>query len=60
MGALTIAMEIEGKAYNLYHKFSQDAKDTNAKVIFREMMEQEVKHVEYLKKLRLKLVKVYQ
>jgi rubrerythrin len=60
MGALTLAMEIEGKAYNLYHQLSQDANDTNAKVIFREMMEQEVKHIEYLKKLRLKLVKVYQ
>jgi len=60
MGALTLAMEIEGKAYNLYHKLSQDANDTNARVIFMEMMEQEVKHVEYLKKLRLKLVKTYQ
>jgi rubrerythrin len=60
MGALTLAMEIEGKSYNLYHKLSQDAKDTNAKVVFSEMMEQEVKHVEYLKNLRLKLVKVYQ
>ena len=60
MGALTLAMEIEGKAYNLYHKLSQDAIDTNAKVVFSEMMDQEVKHVEYLKNLRLKLVKVYQ
>ncbi|MBI5099161.1 MAG: ferritin family protein [Nitrospirae bacterium] len=59
-GALTLAMEIEGKAYNFYHKLSQDAEDTNAKVVFKEMMDQEVKHVEYLKKLRLKLVKVYQ
>lgn len=59
-GALTLAMEIEGKAYNLYHKLSQDAEDTNVRVVFREMMDQEVKHVEYLKKLRLKLVKVYQ
>ena len=58
-GALTLAMEIEGKAYNLYHKLSQDAEDTNAKVVFSEMMDQEVKHVEYLKNLRLKLVKVY-
>jgi hypothetical protein len=60
MGALTLAMEIEGKAYNLYHKMHQNAEDTNAKVVFKEMMEQEVKHVEYLKKLRLKLVKIYQ
>jgi len=56
--ALTLAMEIEGKAYNLYHKLSQKAIDTNAQVVFREMMEQEMKHVDYLKQLRLKLVKV--
>jgi len=59
VGALTLAMEIEGKAYNLYHKFSQDAADTNAQVVFKEMMGQELKHIDYLKKLRLKLVKVY-
>ncbi|MBI4684339.1 MAG: ferritin family protein [Nitrospirae bacterium] len=57
--ALTLAMEIEGKAYNLYRKLSQGAKDTNAKVVFEEMMAQEMKHVDYLKDLRLKLVKVY-
>jgi rubrerythrin len=57
--ALTLAMEIEGKAYNLYHKLSQNAADTNAQVVFREMMEQELKHIDYLKKLRLKLVKIY-
>lgn len=59
MKALTFAMEIEGKAYNLYHKFSQNALDTNAQVVFKEMMEQELKHVDYLKKLREKLIKVY-
>lgn len=55
-GALTLAMEIEGKAYNLYHKLSQNAKDTNAQVVFKEMMEQEVKHIDYLKQMRLKLI----
>jgi len=58
-GALTLAMEIEGKAYNLYRKLQQDAEDNNAKVVFKEMMEQEVKHIDYLKELRLKLVKIY-
>ncbi|RJQ15089.1 MAG: hypothetical protein C4560_11055 [Nitrospiraceae bacterium] len=58
-GALTLAMEIEGKAYNLYRRLSQSAVDNNARVIFSEMMEQEMKHVAYLKNLRLKLVKVY-
>ncbi|MBI5664659.1 MAG: hypothetical protein HZC49_06190 [Nitrospirae bacterium] len=59
MGALTLAMEIEGKAYNLYRKLSQSASDANAQIVFREMMEQEVKHVEHLKKLRVKLADVY-
>ncbi len=45
-------MKIEGKAYNLYLKLSQNAKDTNAQVVFKEMMEQENKHIYYLKKLR--------
>ena len=59
MKALTLAMGIEGKAYNLYHKLSQNAVDTNAQVVFKEMMEQELKHVDYLKKLREKVIKVY-
>jgi rubrerythrin len=57
--ALTLAMEIEGKAYNLYRKLSQAAEDTNTQVVFQEMMEQEVKHVDYLKQMRLKLIKTY-
>lgn len=55
--ALTLAMGIEGKAYSLYRRFSQSAKDTNARVVFKEMMGQESKHIDYLKQLRLKLVK---
>lgn len=55
MGALILALEIEGKAYALYSKLSKSAADGNAKIVFREMMEQEMKHVEYLKKLRVKL-----
>jgi rubrerythrin len=59
-GALTLAMEIEGKAYNLYRRLSQSAQDANARVVFSEMMNQEVKHIDYLKNLRLKLVKGHQ
>lgn len=59
MGALTLAMEIEGKAYNLYRRLSKDSPDTNAQVIFREMMEQEKKHIEHLKELRVRLADVY-
>lgn len=49
--ALRLAMEIEGKAYNLYRKFSSHAEDTNAQVVFKEMMEQERKHIDYLKQV---------
>jgi hypothetical protein len=59
MGALTLALEIEGKAYNMYRKLSQTASDTNSQIVFREMMEQEMKHVEHLKELRVKLADVY-
>lgn len=55
LGALAFALEIEGKAYNLYRKFSTEAADTNARVVFREMMEQELKHIDYLKKMRTRL-----
>ena len=51
-GALRLALEIEGKAYNLYRKLSEKASDSNAGVVFKEMMEQELKHIEYLKKMR--------
>ncbi len=53
--ALSIALEIEGKAYNLYRKLSESASDSNARVVFKEMMEQELKHIDYLKEMRLKL-----
>ncbi len=59
MEALTLAMEIEGKACNLYRRMSEKAEDTNARIMFREMMQQEFKHVEYLKKLRVDLIEAY-
>jgi rubrerythrin len=54
-GAVQMALQIEGKAYNLYRKLSGEASDSNAKVVFEEMMEQERKHVDYLKNMREKL-----
>lgn len=51
-GAMKLALEMEGKAYNLYRKLSEKASDSNARVVFKEMMEQELKHIEYLKKMR--------
>jgi rubrerythrin len=55
LGALTWALEMEGKAYNLYRKMSEDAPDSNAAVVFKEMMGQELRHIDYLKKMRMKL-----
>ena len=54
-GALVIALEIEGKAYNLYRGMSEKATDTNARVVFEEMMAQELTHIDYLKKMRTSL-----
>jgi rubrerythrin len=51
--AIRLALQIEGKAYNLYRKLSDAASDSNARVVFKEMMEQELKHIDYLKKMRL-------
>jgi rubrerythrin len=59
MGALALAMEIEGKAYNLYQRLSEDAADANARVVFREMMGQEARHIDYLKTLKARLADVY-
>jgi rubrerythrin len=59
MGALTLAMEIEGKAYAMYRRLSQNAPDTNARVVFKEMMEQELRHAERLRELRVRLADVY-
>jgi rubrerythrin len=55
LGALILALEIEGKAYNLYRAMSEKAADGNARAVFHEMMEQELKHIDYLKEMRNKL-----
>jgi rubrerythrin len=54
-GALVMALEMEGKAYNLYRGLSERAPDLNARVVFKEMMGQELKHIDYLKGMRTKL-----
>lgn len=59
MDALTLAMEIEGKAYNLYNRLSKNAEDPNARIVFSVMKDQEIKHINYLKKLRVKLADPY-
>lgn len=50
---LSLAIEIEGKAYSLYRSLSKNASDKNAQVVFKEMMEQEMKHVNHLKQMKL-------
>lgn len=55
--ALEMALLIEGKAYNLYRRFSEQASDTNARTVFKEMMEQELSHIDYIKKMRENIVK---
>lgn len=54
-GAVTLALDIEAKSYNLYRKLSEGSSDSNARVVFKEMMEQERKHIDYLKKMREQL-----
>ncbi len=54
MGALILALEIEGKEYNLYRNLSEKAADANARVVFKEMMDMELQHISYLKALRTK------
>lgn len=49
MGALALALQIEGKAYTLYWRLSKTTADTNARVVFKSMMEQETKHIEKLR-----------
>jgi len=56
IGALKLALEIEGRAYSLYSRLAKSAVDANAKVVFQEMAEQETGHIEYLKKIRQKLM----
>lgn len=54
-GAIMLALEIEGKAYNLYRRLSETADDSNAKVFMKEMMEQELEHIDYLKDVKVKI-----
>jgi rubrerythrin len=55
LGALMLALEIEGKAFNLYRGMSEKATDGNARAVFHEMMDQEIKHIDYLKEMRNRL-----
>jgi rubrerythrin len=53
--AMSLAINIEAKAHDLYRNLAKHAGDAETKVIFEEMMAQETKHIDYLTKLRKNL-----
>jgi len=53
--ALSLAINIEAKAYNFYKGLAAKAPDAQTKVIFEEMMAQETKHMDEIKSMRKKL-----
>jgi len=55
LGAMTIALEIEAKAYNFYKKLSETVDDTNTKEFMKDMMKLEQKHLEFIKSLRFRI-----
>jgi rubrerythrin len=55
LGILSTAIEIEGKAYLLYKRLSEEAEDRNIRIFTRELMGWENKHLRYLKGVREKI-----
>jgi rubrerythrin len=53
--ALSLAVNIEAKAYNLYKGLAARAQDNAAKVIFEEMMAQETKHMDEINAMKKRL-----
>jgi len=53
--ALSLAMNIEAKAYNFYKGLAAKAQDDQAKVIFEEMMAQETQHMNQLNAMKKKI-----
>ncbi len=54
--ALALALEIEQKSYDMYQRFAENAADADARIIFKEMMDQETRHAGYLEDLRTELM----
>lgn len=50
--ALQLAMTIEAKAHRVYKDLAAMARDSETKVIFEEMMAQEMKHIDHLNALK--------
>ena len=55
VGAILFALRVEGNEYNLYKKLAAQAGDTNARVLFEDLMGWEQKHIEYLKDLKQRM-----
>ncbi|UCG78590.1 MAG: hypothetical protein JSV21_01780 [Nitrospirota bacterium] len=53
-GIIDFALEMEEGAHHFYRILSQSAEDDNAKVIFKEMVTQEQKHIDGLRSLKEK------
>jgi len=53
--ALSLAINIEAKAYNFYKGLAAKALDDQTKVIFEEMMAQETKHMEEITAMKKRL-----
>ena len=53
--ALSLAMNIEAKAYSFYKGLAAKALDGQTKVIFEEMMAQETKHLDEIKAMKKRL-----
>jgi len=53
--ALSLAINIEAKAYNFYKGLAAKAPDAQTKVIFEEMMAQETKHMEEINAMKKRL-----
>ena len=53
--ALSLAVNIEAKAFNLYKGLAARAQDQETKVIFEEMMAQETKHLDEIKAMQKRL-----
>ncbi len=50
--ALSLALGIEARSHKLYKDLAARAKDSEAKVIFEEMMAQETKHLDHLNAMK--------
>ena len=58
LGALTLALEIEGKACKFYLGLSDTIEDTSTKAFMKEMLHWEEEHIKLLKALRYRIPEV--